>query len=210
MSADDENKISENRRRLFKALSTAPVVMTLRPGQALANASAFQCLSTPPTATTPVYLQPLPGDCSEADAGCLAYVERVYFDNLSLSNAQLNYWNRVIGNNSIIVQTDLTDPSVLYVVNMDTFAGSPFDAGANGFALDSNNNLLVPVNSGGANPVQVAGQTGYFLYEVTPTADLMGIQEAFAYPQATQDPLARSCGTSLGVEATNGLHWVQG
>lgn len=51
MSAPDD-KISSNRRRLFKALSTAPVVMTLKPGAALANASAFQCAarlrSSPP------------------------------------------------------------------------------------------------------------------------------------------------------------------
>lgn len=44
MAAQD-NKISGNRRRLFKALSAAPVVMTLRPGSALANASAYQCVT---------------------------------------------------------------------------------------------------------------------------------------------------------------------
>jgi hypothetical protein len=43
MSANDE-KISANRRRLFKALSAAPVVLTLRPGSALANTSIVQCL----------------------------------------------------------------------------------------------------------------------------------------------------------------------
>lgn len=43
MAAHDE-KISQNRRRLFKALSTAPVIMTLRPGEAFATASAVQCL----------------------------------------------------------------------------------------------------------------------------------------------------------------------
>lgn len=40
-----EDKISSNRRRLFKALSAAPVVATLSPGEALANHSAFQCVS---------------------------------------------------------------------------------------------------------------------------------------------------------------------
>lgn len=44
MAAQDD-KISENRRRLFKALSAVPVVMTLRPGEAMANMSAFQCLA---------------------------------------------------------------------------------------------------------------------------------------------------------------------
>jgi hypothetical protein len=43
MAAHDDEKVSDNRRRLFKALSAAPVVMTLRPGEALANNSAFQC-----------------------------------------------------------------------------------------------------------------------------------------------------------------------
>ena len=43
MAARDD-KISNNRRRLFKALSAAPVVATLQPGQALANASNLQCL----------------------------------------------------------------------------------------------------------------------------------------------------------------------
>ena len=36
MAAHDE-KISQNRRRLFKALSAAPVVATLSPGEALAR-----------------------------------------------------------------------------------------------------------------------------------------------------------------------------
>jgi len=40
---DHDDQISNNRRRLFKALSAAPVVMTLRPGEVLANNSAFQC-----------------------------------------------------------------------------------------------------------------------------------------------------------------------
>lgn len=44
MAAHDD-KISTNRRNLFKALSTAPVVMTLRPGSAFASESAFQCLA---------------------------------------------------------------------------------------------------------------------------------------------------------------------
>jgi hypothetical protein len=44
MSSKDD-QISSNRRRLFKALSAAPVVATLRPGEALANTSAFQCIA---------------------------------------------------------------------------------------------------------------------------------------------------------------------
>ncbi len=41
--ASDNQPISDKRRRLFKALSAAPIVATLRPGEALANSSAFQC-----------------------------------------------------------------------------------------------------------------------------------------------------------------------
>lgn len=44
MAAQDD-QISKNRRRLFKALSAVPVVATLRPGEALANSSAFQCVA---------------------------------------------------------------------------------------------------------------------------------------------------------------------
>jgi hypothetical protein len=43
--AAHEDKISNNRRKLFKALSTAPVVATLSPGSALATQSAYQCLT---------------------------------------------------------------------------------------------------------------------------------------------------------------------
>jgi hypothetical protein len=43
--ASQDDQISDKRRRLFKALSAAPVVATLRPGEALANASLRQCIS---------------------------------------------------------------------------------------------------------------------------------------------------------------------
>jgi hypothetical protein len=42
MSAHEE-QISQNRRRLFKALSVTPVVATLSPGSAVAGHSAYQC-----------------------------------------------------------------------------------------------------------------------------------------------------------------------
>lgn len=44
MAAEDD-RISRNRRRLFKALSAVPVVSTLRPGSALAQNSSLQCLA---------------------------------------------------------------------------------------------------------------------------------------------------------------------
>jgi len=41
--AAQKEKISGKRRKLFKALSAAPAVVTLSPGSALATDSAFQC-----------------------------------------------------------------------------------------------------------------------------------------------------------------------
>jgi hypothetical protein len=52
--ATQDNQISDKRRRLFKALSAAPVVATLSPGEALANASSVQCAANIRNGTTPV------------------------------------------------------------------------------------------------------------------------------------------------------------
>ena len=78
MAAHDE-KISANRRRLFKALSATPVVLTLRPGSALANSSIVQCLADgfASDAGTDDFI-PTGGTCSQND-DCFAYEE-------------LNYW----------------------------------------------------------------------------------------------------------------------
>jgi len=67
MTAHDE-KISKNRRRLFKALSTAPVVATLQPGSALAG-STMQCLANP---TDPLNLSDVSA-CMVRDPDCWAY-----------------------------------------------------------------------------------------------------------------------------------------
>jgi hypothetical protein len=71
MADHDDDKVSDNRRRLFKALSAAPVVMTLRPGEALANTSAFQCLVT---AREDPGFDPGPVDQAFADASPYKYV----------------------------------------------------------------------------------------------------------------------------------------
>lgn len=76
MAAHDE-KISQNRRRLFKALSTAPVVATLSPGSALATGSVLQCLSDtaePENFRTAVDL------CAAGDPDCYAYRSVQYWD----------------------------------------------------------------------------------------------------------------------------------
>ncbi|MCB1792404.1 MAG: hypothetical protein KDJ27_13635 [Gammaproteobacteria bacterium] len=208
MAAHDE-KISQNRRKLFKALSAAPVVTTFSSGSALANASAHQCLANPPVASTPQYLEPLPAECSDSNPGanCMAYVERFYWDNDGLSGTHLQYWNNTVTDGRIVVLTDETT-ATLFTVNPDGSDPDPINTSWN-YSV-SGSNLIVPGQGGGATPVSLPGKTGYFLLEVVPNADLTGIQEAYAYPQATQDPLAQSCGTSLGVTATNGVHWVDG
>jgi hypothetical protein len=61
MAAQDQ-KISPKRRRLFKALSTAPVVMTLQSGSAMATASAINCIDKQ-------QLTPLNTLVKEAEAG---------------------------------------------------------------------------------------------------------------------------------------------
>lgn len=80
MAAHNE-KVSNNRRRLFKALSSVPVVMTLRPGSALANQSAYQCLdhganiSNWHQSNWPHINDP----CKEGEV-CYAYERRYYWD----------------------------------------------------------------------------------------------------------------------------------
>ena len=76
MAAHDD-KISNNRRKLFKALSAAPVVMTLRPGAALANVSAYQCLAKD------TKLDFIPASSAEVCTGeneCFAYQLLTYWE----------------------------------------------------------------------------------------------------------------------------------
>lgn len=87
--ASDNQPISDKRRRLFKALSAAPVVATLRPGEALARMSSYQCAaqdmghpdrlfylanSTPAPAVAESYCS-APGT-----AGCYWYDKRYYWE----------------------------------------------------------------------------------------------------------------------------------
>ena len=76
-----DDKISSKRRRLFKALSVAPVVATLRPGSALATASAYQCLDNGHDISNwHQYNWPhIDHPCGTGDA-CYAYEYRNYID----------------------------------------------------------------------------------------------------------------------------------
>jgi len=81
MAAHDD-KISGKRRKLFKALSTVPVVLTLKPGSALANQSAFQCLDSGrnvPLWREAEWLAKNVPHCDDGDI-CYAYERRNYID----------------------------------------------------------------------------------------------------------------------------------
>ena len=103
MAAHNEN-ISHNRRRLFKALSTAPVVATLSPGEVLARESSYQCTTKEmPEATIKFHKSdpgcmsidnPAPGQIS--GAGCHAYEQRSFWDpaiTATLPGDNCFFWN---------------------------------------------------------------------------------------------------------------------
>ncbi len=76
------DKISDKRRRLFKALSVAPVVATLRPGSALATASAYQCLTKGHDISDwhEYTWAQINDPCSVDGEACYAYEYRNYID----------------------------------------------------------------------------------------------------------------------------------
>lgn len=179
MAAHDD-KISTNRRRLFKALSSVPVVMTLRPGSALANTSAYQCVTDIAAKPDPVNLfhpNTMPGACSDSDL-CYAYQERKYWDVSGCGYP---------GTPAIVVETQ---PGV-YVTG-DGFVAMPtFASGAlTGFTV-------------GGTPYTCASlvsQQGLFLVVGTPTPDAVsatGFQYTGVYPQ--QSP---SAGGQMGITGT--------
>lgn len=96
--ASDNQPVSDKRRRLFKALSAAPVVATLKPGEALARMSSYQCLTQDMGHAQPYFfLQEDVADaklrCNDADSGCYAYEERYYWlFSGNGSNTCVNDW----------------------------------------------------------------------------------------------------------------------
>jgi hypothetical protein len=215
--ATQDNQISDKRRRLFKALSAAPVVATLRPGQALANSSAFQCLSNPPAlddVDQPVYLyDEMPADCTGAPGkDCLAFVARTYwsFEDLK-TEANQDFWKEEVGESNIIVRTnDVTRTGKLYVVEMTSGSYKGYRLKKNKLGFTASGNTLYVPGKDSAQPEALTGKSGHFLLTVSPNPDNTGIEAAHVYPQEPQDPLAHSCGTSMGVEATDGFRWIQG
>lgn len=145
MSAPDD-KISSNRRRLFKALSTAPVVMTLKPGAALATSSAIQCAANEmPLAETKFYLNTTQACSSTSGAGCHAFLERTFWDPRSLATAaNFAHWA-----NLFVVETRSPasgSSSTVYWTVVNGLRG----------------NEISPSPSSGANAITQSGSTLYF------------------------------------------------
>jgi hypothetical protein len=205
MSADDENKISENRRRLFKALSTAPVVMTLRPGSALANASAYQCLIEPPTPATPVYLD-TPTFCVANEPNCVAYVARNYWE-APATQPCLNAWEAVVGEDSnatknVVIYDE--DTSTLRKLTLPAYTFEVINP--TGWSV-TGATLTYP--GPGSNICELDAQTGYFLLKVLPNDDLTDFTRQGPVPEAVGDAVWKSCWNSFD-KPTDGVFFVQG
>ncbi len=158
MSAPDD-KISSNRRRLFKALSTAPVVMTLKPGAALANASSMQCLlKESGTVTQKFHLKPASA-ASCSPPGCFAYLEQVYWDLSSNTTVPAALQGK------IVVETAVgTQSSNPWVMNTDgTGAGPLADLVTPGGFVYSVSGTTLNITPTAGSLIQLTGQYGLFL-----------------------------------------------
>lgn len=128
--AANEKQISQNRRRLFKALSAAPVVATLTPGSALANQSAFQCLSK---IIPPVNFHPTDPGCNTGET-CYVYQPVEYWDTSSGTppaggGKPFNQWPPAVQAlaNQAIYQTSTGDFFILDVTD-GSLGGTSIDA----------------------------------------------------------------------------------
>ena len=147
MAAHDD-KISDNRRKLFKALSAAPVVMTLRPGAALATASAYQCLANK---DADVFIAAPANECTD-EIDCFAY-------------ELLTYWNVQCGSDEIIIVVEVN--SAFYRLDIPGVQVSTV-------SKDGDNKLSG--NLGACYFVELSSNDGYFLVLVEPVnADGTGV-----------------------------------
>lgn len=182
MAAHDD-KISSNRRKLFKALSAAPVVMTLRPGAALANASAYQCLNNPSTPAD--YLPNTSANTATCNIGeeCFAYQEK-------------RYWNvddgtKVAGVDSNTANWPQEVRDLLGLTLVETELGTYITLGSdviNSDLLDlyGDGKLRIKDLQGTAYLEEIPARTGLFLVLVEPLDDGTRIDIAGIYPAQTQ------------------------
>ena len=213
MAAHDEN-ISQNRRRLFKALSAAPVVATLRPGAALAGSSSYQCLIDPPTPSRSIYLEPLPATCGPEEGGCVAYVERPYWEapprgTDPVVNACRDAWDAVVSRGEIVIYDPAT--STLGTLDRLGLSYTPLTPTPTGWSVDTN--MTPPVLSYPRTPTdfcELPAETGYFLLKVEPNGDYTDFAPIGVYPEETGgDASWKSCWNSFDKDTT-GVTFVKG
>lgn len=203
MAAHDD-KISTNRRRLFKALSAAPVVMTLRPGSALANASAYQCLVN--EAGSPADFHLNPGDdpnLLSCDSGepCYAYQEKPYWvvsEGTAAVTSDPATWpdavKALLGATIVETQTD-------------TFIALNGDIVDGGLLVFYEGGAKLRIVFGGITYIEnIPTQNGLFLVLVEPLDGGTAIDIAGVYPEKMQggdlQGIAGTCLASVHPGAT--------
>lgn len=149
MAAHDD-KISTNRRKLFKALSAAPVVATLQPGSALANASAFYCAAKIRTLTIADWIpeSSVTGSCATTAVGIECTVDGVIY-------RKLNYW----------AKSDVDGSSLSEVCRLVYNALPGIVVGLNGGYYDLTGAPVANVSEDGVDPsgrslLKVSGTSG--------------------------------------------------
>ena len=170
MAAHDD-KISTNRRRLFKALSSVPVVMTLRPGSALANSSAYQCVRKAREEHSGYHWKDktMSGHFSSCDSH-----DMCKDDTDGMLFKRLNYWHTT-DQNDVIEVTDASVGCPEMVVEMedgalvDLSTGQPVPSHIRkgGLSGDGRQILEVTKIDGSGNTVvcrKVVSQKGYGAY----------------------------------------------
>lgn len=197
--AAHEEKISGKRRKLFKALSAAPAVVTLSPGSALATDSAFQCALKIADSTT---------DPNLTQAG------PVVTDGFV--NTTLTYW--AIADGVEVIDPDTEEPfscpidaSIEFIVEVIAGATTDFYDNANPGVPTSLNvarsatdsNVLEITNSSDDVCLTIVGKPGDFAVLGAISSDGESFEALGVYPQrdpAVDNGITATCMTSL-VEA---------
>ena len=146
--ASDNQPISDKRRRLFKALSAAPVVATLRPGEALANSSAFQCAAS----LRKIQIQPFINQNNTPTSCAVAVGEDCTIEGIIYR--KVHYWNKGnenFGNSLTGYCKDAWDSLPQRIVQIPIFPGGTLKlvdlqfSGTQGTATPVPNGVFSPI-----------------------------------------------------------------
>ena len=192
--AAQEEKISGKRRKLFKALSAAPAVVTLSPGSALATDSAFQCaLKIADSTSDPNLTQPGP-------------VVTEGFVNTTLIHWVIAEGEGVDDENGDPIPCSI-DSSIEFIVEIagefydNANPGVPTSLKVERTATDSD--VLEVSNSSDVVCMTIAGKPGDFAVLGAISSDGESFEALGVYPQRDPDVdngITATCMTSL-VEA---------